>query len=201
MTTPDEELPAAGTVVLLRQADAGIEVLLLRRPDRGSFAGAWVFPGGKVEPSDRRDGAADVDDARRAAVRETQEEVGLTVDALVPLSEWQPPSEVPVRIRTWFFLAAAPAQEASPAEEEVAELAWVRPSEALARHGAGEWALFPPTWLTLHRLTAFTDVASALTSGGAVELFQTQMLDGGRAFSWAQGRLEADGLPWRFAPA
>jgi hypothetical protein len=106
-----------------------------------------------------------------------------------------------VRIRTWFFLAEAPLDEPTPAPDEVAELAWVRPDEALARHGTGEWPLFPPTWVTLHRLSAFTDVPSALASGGAVELFQTRVLDGGKAFGWAQGTLQAHELPWRFAPA
>ncbi|WP_336500962.1 NUDIX domain-containing protein [Microbacterium paraoxydans] len=201
MTTPDEDLPLAGTAVLLRPAADGFQVLLLRRPSRGSFADAWVFPGGKVEPGDRQPGAAKVDDARRAAARETAEEVGLTARDLVPLSEWRPPAEAPVRIRTWFFLALAPDAEPSPSADEVVELAWVSPAEALARHASGEWRLFPPTWLTLHRLSAFTDVDAALASGGAVELFQTQVRDEGRVFGWTQGTLHAHTLPWRFEPA
>lgn len=200
MTAPDDDLPLAGTVVLLRPAPDGFQVLLLRRPPRGSFADAWVFPGGKVEPADRQTGAAEVDDARRAAARETAEEVGLVVRDLVPLSEWRPPVEAPVRIRTWFFLALAPDSEPSPSVDEVVELAWVTPAEALARHAAGEWRLFPPTWLTLHRLSAAADADAALASGGAVELFQTQVRDGGRAFGWMQGTLHAHGLPWRFEP-
>ncbi|PQZ53344.1 MULTISPECIES: NUDIX domain-containing protein [unclassified Microbacterium] len=200
MDAPEHSLPVAGTVVLLRAADPGFEVLVIRRPDRGSFAGAWVFPGGKVESGDRRDRASEGEDARRAAIRETFEEVGLVVDGLVVLSEWQPPIEAPTRIRTWFFLAEAPDDEPSPSADEVAEIAWVTPSEALARHGAGEWMLYPPTWITLHQLTAFTDLASALSSGGAAQLFQTRVLDtaAGRDFAWKQGRLEAGALPWRF---
>ncbi|PRB64842.1 NUDIX domain-containing protein [Microbacterium sp. MYb45] len=202
MITPDSSLPVAGTVVLLRAADPGFEVLLMRRPDRGSFAGAWVFPGGKVEPADRRDGDEEVEDACRAAIRETFEEVGVVVEELVAFSQWHPPVEAPTRIRTWFFLAAAPAADPSPAEDEVAAIAWVRPAEALARHGAGEWMLYPPTWITLHQLSAFTDAASALASGGAVQLFQTRVLGSGvaQAFAWEQGRLEAGELPWRFVP-
>ncbi|KJL18293.1 hypothetical protein RN51_03125 [Microbacterium oxydans] len=199
MSTPDAPLPVAGTVVLLREADPGFEVLLMRRPDRGSFAGAWVFPGGKVEPGDIR-GGDEVDDARYAAIRETAEEVGLTVADLIVLSEWQPPLEAPTRIRTWFFLAQAPIDEATPSADEVEEVAWVRPAEALARHAAGEWSLYPPTWITLHQLSAFRDLTSALSSGGAAQLFQTRVLDSdaGRAFAWEQGRLEAGSLPWRF---
>lgn len=200
MSSPDESLPVAGTVVLLRAADPGFEVLLIRRPDRGSFAGAWVFPGGKVEPADRRIGEAESDDARRAGIRETREEVGLAVADLVPLSEWRPPLEAPTRIRTWFFLAMAPAAEPVASADEVAELTWASPADALARHAAGEWVLFPPTWITLHQLTGFVDAASALSSAGAAQLFQTRVLDtdAGRAFAWEQGRLEAGTLPWRF---
>lgn len=199
--SPLEDLPVAGTVVLLRDADAGPEVLLIRRPARGSFAGAWVFPGGKVEPADRRESSSEVDDARRAGIRETREEVGLPVDDLIALSEWRPPREAPTRIRTWFFLAMAP--DASPvlSPDEVEEVAWVTAAEALARHAAGDWVLFPPTWITLHQLSAFTDTASALSSGAAVQLFETRVLDDGRAFGWAQGRLDAAALPWNFTPA
>ncbi|MEU4016277.1 NUDIX domain-containing protein [Microbacterium sp. NPDC028030] len=200
MSTADRSLPLAGTAVLVRAADDGFEVLVMRRPERGSFAGAWVFPGGKVEQGDRHPGDGEVEQARRAAVRETFEEVGLHVDDLAVFSEWQPPLEAPTRIRTWFFLAEAPDAEVSPSADEVAEVAWVRPQEALARHGAGEWTLYPPTWVTLHQLSAFTDAPSALSSGGAVQLFQTRVLgsETGQVFAWEQGRLEAGTLPWRF---
>lgn len=203
MGSPDDSLPVAGTVVLLRDASDGFEVLLIRRPERGSFAGAWVFPGGKVEPQDRRVGASEMQDARRAGIRETQEEVGLTVDGLVPLSEWRPPAEAPTRIRTWFFLAEAPDQHPVPSAHEVAEYTWVRPDEALARHAAGDWLLFPPTWLTLHQLSAFVDVQAALTSADGAQVFQTRVLDtaAGRAFAWEQGVLDSGALPWRFDPA
>lgn len=201
MTAPEESLPVAGTVILLRPAAPGIEVLVMRRPDRGSFAGAWVFPGGKVEDVDRLPGAPEIEDARRAGIRETFEEVGLDVDELVVLSQWQPPREAPTRIRTWFFLATASDQHPSPSADEVSEIEWVSPAVALARHGAGAWTLFPPTWMTLHRLTAFDDVESALAAAGTAELFQTRVQDAGRAFAWAQGRLDATRLPWTFVTA
>lgn len=51
--TPVEPRPAS-TVVLLRDAGGGVEVLLLRRHRRSGFAaGAWVFPGGVVDARDR----------------------------------------------------------------------------------------------------------------------------------------------------
>ncbi|WP_067353571.1 NUDIX hydrolase [Microbacterium hydrocarbonoxydans] len=199
MTEP-EDLPVAGTVVLLRPASTGFQVLLIRRPDRGSFPGAWVFPGGKVEGGDRLPGASEADDARRAGIRETLEETGLAIDGLVPWSQWHPPAEVPVRIRTWFFLARDPGGELHPAPDEVVSAEWVSPAEGLARHGAGEWTLFPPTWVSLHRLSAFGDVDSALAAAGATRLFRTRIVEtpAGREFRWGEDRLETGTLPWRF---
>lgn len=49
---PAEARPAA-TVVLVRDDDAGPEVLLMRRHRESGFVpGAWVFPGGRVDPAD-----------------------------------------------------------------------------------------------------------------------------------------------------
>ncbi len=202
MDAPDD-LPVAGTVVLLRDGGGGLEVLLMRRPDRGSFAGGWVFPGGKVDDEDRRPGESEIDDARRAGIREVAEEVGLEVSGLVPLSTWHPPVEAPTRIRTWFFLAQAPTAPAVPSPAEVDEIAWSSPAAALARHASGEWTLFPPTWVTLHRLASYDDARSALAAAGAPALFRTRVIEreGGRDFAWEQGILDTRELPWRFVEA
>ena len=84
----------AATVVLLRDGAHGIEVLLLERPRHtGTFAGAWVFPGGRVDPEDYdaagsvppdlqaepRNPEEDLPAARIAGVRETVEETGLVL--------------------------------------------------------------------------------------------------------------------------
>jgi 8-oxo-dGTP pyrophosphatase MutT (NUDIX family) len=199
-----DDLHVAGTVVLLRpgataddRAD-GIEVLLLRRPGRGSFADAWVFPGGKVEESDRRAGDDEVDRARRAGIRETEEEVGLTVEDVVVLSRWQPPVEAPVRIRTWFFLAAAPPGDLRLSADEVVDARWVSPAQALAHHATGEWTLFPPTWMTLNQLSATESVDQALAGAGAARHFSTRVLaeGDGAVFAWEDLRLDTRSLPW-----
>lgn len=202
MQTPDS-LPVAGTAVLVRDSADGVEVLMIRRPERGSFAGAWVFPGGKVEAADRRTDSEEIDDARRAAARETLEEVGLEIDGLRPLSQWQPPAEAPTRIRTWFFLAPAPDATPVPSPDEVAAHAWTTPAAALARHATGEWLLFPPTWVTLHRLSTAEGAAALLSAADAPALFRTRVVptDAGRDFAWEQGRLETGTLPWRFIEA
>lgn len=49
---PVEPAPAS-TVVFVRDAGAGRQVLLLRRPRTAAFApDAWVFPGGRLDPGD-----------------------------------------------------------------------------------------------------------------------------------------------------
>lgn len=87
MTLPDP-IPAATLIILRDGASTGLppELLMVKRAETMAFAGgAWVFPGGRVDPGDRalavRLGAADVEEAaaRIAAVRETLEEVGLAI--------------------------------------------------------------------------------------------------------------------------
>jgi 8-oxo-dGTP pyrophosphatase MutT (NUDIX family) len=70
-----EPVPAS-TVALLRDVDGGVEVCMLRRPGRSSFAaGAFVFPGGAVDAED----GSGLDAYRVAGVREVLEEVGLLI--------------------------------------------------------------------------------------------------------------------------
>ncbi len=63
MTDDDELIPAA-TVILAKDAEPGIEVLMLRRNSAIAFGGAWVFPGGRVDPED-----AGVDELDRSRCR------------------------------------------------------------------------------------------------------------------------------------
>src|SRR3954447_2182492 len=89
-----EAAPAA-TVVLVRDGEGGLEVLLARRSSKLAFhGGAWVFPGGRIDPDDYADMPDDVcAAARRAAAREAKEEAGVDVDAdgLVHVSNWTTP--------------------------------------------------------------------------------------------------------------
>ncbi|WP_461169552.1 NUDIX hydrolase [Arthrobacter sp. Z1-15] len=183
----------AATVVLLRDDPEGMQVLLLERPrHRGSFAGAWVFPGGVVDPGDAVNSgtaveAADGDDAnlasaRRAGVRETAEETGLVLQPqqLVRLSCWVPPPEAPRRWKTEFFLAPAPAGDITLSPEEHVDAVWLTPAEALRRGHEGTMDLVPPTWVTLHGLLGRKSVAEALAAAAAAvpETYATRMLPG-----------------------
>jgi 8-oxo-dGTP pyrophosphatase MutT (NUDIX family) len=216
----DPTVPVAGTVVVVRDGTHGVEVLMIERPDRGSFAGAWVFPGGKLEAGDRVEDD-EGQSARRAAARETHEETGLVVDAatLVPLSCWDPPPGLPLRIRTWFFLAADPGGAHALAPDEVVAAEWVRPLDMLARHGRGEVTLYPPTWVTLQELgdqPTATALLSAVRLRG-LERFETvaRRGDEGPMMLWqgdaeyadaglggaSRHRLEIGGLPWIYRRA
>lgn len=173
----DPGIPVAATVVVLRDRPGGPEVLVIERPDRGSFAGAWVFPGGKVEPEDAVSGDTEVDTARRAGVRETREEVGLDLDAgsLTTISRWDPPPGLPLRIRTWFFATRAPEAELVLAPDEVVAARWVRPEALLERHARGDVTLYPPTWVTLHSLCGQPEVDAVLAAARlrGVEQFES----------------------------
>ena len=183
---------SAATVVLLRDGERGLEVLLAERPrDRGSFAGAWVFPGGAVDAADAAGAALDsVDAARRAAVRETREEIGLELDGaeLVPFSQWTPPSNSPKQLTTTFFAVRVPEGEIRPAPDEVVAVEWVRPVDALERHASGTVILWPPTWVTLHGLRNAASVDEALVElrGGEIRPYVARVGNGGRMILWQE---------------
>lgn len=205
--------------MLLRDGELGIEVLLAERPhDRGSFRAAWVFPGGAVDHADAAGGElGGIEAARRAAVRETREEIGLDVapDELVVFSHWVPPQIAEKRLVTTFFAARVPDGELRPSPDEVVALAWVRPAEALARHAAGAMILWPPTWVTLHGLAHQASVDEALAAyraagarryAGRFDTPRTTILwqeDGGYeladpASAGPRHRLVMTSLPWQY---
>ena len=167
-----EAAPAA-TVVLLRDGATGLEVLLARRSSNLAFhGGAWVFPGGRIDPEDYGDDLGDLEAAaRRAAVREAKEEVGVDVDAgtLVHMSNWTTPEISPKRFATWFFAGpvAGGNEVADGAETEA--LQWFGPDEALSARAAGEIELAPPQYVTLLDLREFANVADALAGIAAAE--------------------------------
>ncbi len=169
----------AATVAVVRDGPQGLEVLLVQRAAAlSTHGGHWAFPGGAVDPEDGPDDPADALDpaahelaaARAAARREAWEEIGidLDADALVPLSHWTTPDGAPTIFRTWFFVAACPAQVAlTPAPDEVAAAAWHRPVDAHERHHAGELSLPVPQFVTLAHLAEARSAAHALARAAA----------------------------------
>jgi 8-oxo-dGTP pyrophosphatase MutT (NUDIX family) len=186
--SPSAPARPASTVIVLRPRSPSFEVLLLRRHDQVAFmAGAHVFPGGRVDETDRPGGEesapvlaashfADLSafeelTYRRAAVRELLEEANLQIDAatLAPFAHWVTPEIEIRRYDTRFFLARMPeGQHARHDDHETTASAWFTPDEAIEESTAGRIMLPPPTWTTLRQLQAFSTVADV--------------------FEWASGR-------------
>lgn len=166
-TVPRE---AASTIVL-RDADDGVEVLLVRRnPESRFMGGAWVFPGGAVHEEDGGPAAA--------ALRELEEEAGLALpgaEALVPFSRWITPAEVKIRFDTHFFVAAAPAgADPRPDGGECVDLRWLSPQAALEAYARDELTLVFPTIRHLEELAELHSVEHALETARGREIVPVQ---------------------------
>lgn len=81
----EEAIPAASLIVVRDRPSGPPELLMVERAQGMAFAaGALVFPGGRVDPSDRAFGEeVGIDAAAVAAVRETVEETAIPV-GLIP---------------------------------------------------------------------------------------------------------------------
>lgn len=200
----------AATVLLLRDGVSGPEVfMMVRRRSMAFAAGMAVFPGGGVDERDRAEQAAtSAYSARmgcteqeagaliRAAVRELEEESGVTVSAadLGLWDAWTTPLFEPRRYRTWFFTARLP--EGESAEEmstESSSVAWVSAADALARVRSGEWTMMPPTYVSCLRLATFdsVDAVMAATREAVVEMFMPELAgDTLTSPAWAASLLE-----------
>jgi 8-oxo-dGTP pyrophosphatase MutT (NUDIX family) len=160
------EIRPAATVVLLRDAPDGLHTLLLRRNSALGFAaGAWVFPGGRVDDAEIAAASDALDAARQAAVRETLEEAQLVIDAsaLRYYAHWTTPPGRSKRYATWFFAARAPEQYAVTVDgSEIEDHLWVRPLEALELQRREEIEMMPPTFAALTELAVCADVEEVL---------------------------------------
>jgi 8-oxo-dGTP pyrophosphatase MutT (NUDIX family) len=157
----------AASLILLRDSADGPEVLLVERnPKQRFMGGAWVFPGGAVQPDDDEDHAA-------TAVRELREEAGIDLPEgteLVPFSRWITPEgeQVTIRFDTWFFAARAPdGAEARADGGECVDARWLTPAAALAEHAEDRLALVFPTIKHLELLSATASVEETLAAARA----------------------------------
>src|SRR5947208_5370244 len=117
-------LRAAATVLLLRDTPEGIEVLMTRRSPTASFApGAYVFPGGVMEPGET---------PAAAAIRETFEELSVRLSPTEPvavLARWITDRDLPRRFDVMFLVARMPEGQVPVADEaEQFDPVWVRPA-------------------------------------------------------------------------
>jgi glyoxylase-like metal-dependent hydrolase (beta-lactamase superfamily II)/8-oxo-dGTP pyrophosphatase MutT (NUDIX family) len=206
---------SAATVLLLRDTPQGLSVLMTRRSPSASFApGAYVFPGGMIDPIDEASHGLAATRAGQtgepltqaiAAIRESFEELGLLLarradgrmadasdiaaldrrppegqsfasqcaarglrlatDGVFPLARWITDRDLSRRFDVAFLVARMPdGQEPVADEAEQFEPVWVRPSDALERHAAGQFFMIFPTIRTLERLTRFDRVDAVLAA-------------------------------------
>lgn len=176
LNSGEETVPRpAATVIVLRGAEDGLEVLLVRRnPEARFMGGAWVFPGGAVDRLEGEGQAA----LRAAAVRELAEEAGIELtepDQLVPFSRWITPAEVKTRFDTWFFLAPLPAG-ANPRVDgsEIVDARWYEPQAALEAYRSGELLLVFPTIKHLEQLSGFAAASELIAHARGREVRPVQ---------------------------
>jgi 8-oxo-dGTP pyrophosphatase MutT (NUDIX family) len=87
----------------------------------------------------------------------------LALDLLVPYAHWITPEGMPKRFDTWFFLAAAPPEQAGAHDgKESTDSIWLSPREALAGGDSGRFKLPFPTTRNLIRLGKQPGVQAAL---------------------------------------
>ncbi len=125
---------AAATLLLLRDSADGIEVLLTRRSATARFApGAYVFPGGAIDPEDgchalaaRRAGQDDAQLTQAiAAIRESFEELGLLL-ARHADGRWADQDDIAALDRQAPFAAQCAARGLTLAADQVCWLAhWI----------------------------------------------------------------------------
>ena len=160
----------AATVVLLRDASAGLEVYLQRRsPGMAFAAGVHVFPGGAVDPED--------EDLVATAVREVQEETGVRLDRadVRPWARWVTPEGEPRRYDTRFYVAAIPAAAVPVGVgTEMDTVDWWTPAGALAAMDRGEIMLWPPTFVTLSEVGEHDRAADVLAAAADRDLEPVQ---------------------------
>jgi 8-oxo-dGTP pyrophosphatase MutT (NUDIX family) len=216
----------AATILILRDAPQGMEVLMVVRHHEVDFlSGALVFPGGKLAKGDEdprvRARCSGVENLsfeqvtlRVGAIREAFEESGillarergatallgaaratqlaerygdrlasgavgiadlleaedlvLACEALVPFARWITPTFLPKRFDTYFYLAAAPAEQTAVHDgKEMVEAQWIRPADALADQASGKRKIVTATLLNLRKLNRSFTVSAAIDAARA----------------------------------
>src|SRR6201996_2358140 len=116
--------------------------------------------------------ASEIEAAHRAALCEgkttflkvlTDNGMLLALDELVPYAHWITPEGMPKRFDTWFFVAAAPPEQAGAHDgKESTDSIWVSPREALAGGESGRFKLPFPTTRNLIKLGKQPNARAAL---------------------------------------
>jgi 8-oxo-dGTP pyrophosphatase MutT (NUDIX family) len=133
--------------------------ILLARP-KGSNSLVDARRAGEIEAAHRADLCASKITFLKVL---TDNGMLLALDELVPYAHWITPEGMPKRFDTWFFLAAAPPEQAGAHDgKESTDSIWVSPREALEGGESGRFKLPFPTTRNLIRLGKQKSVKAAL---------------------------------------
>ena len=143
----DSHRKKAAVAAILRDGEAGIEVLLIRRADREGdpWSGQMALPGGRHDPTDS--------DLLHTAMRETEEEVGLTLppsSLVAPLDDLEAVARgvrTGLIIRPYVFFLEGSEPQLHP-NHEVAETLWtpLAPLHAGTRDTEYPYAMGEKVW-------------------------------------------------------
>jgi glyoxylase-like metal-dependent hydrolase (beta-lactamase superfamily II)/8-oxo-dGTP pyrophosphatase MutT (NUDIX family) len=149
----------AATVLLLRDVQGDLEVLMTQRSHTASFAPSmYVFPGGVVDAGETFE---------QAAVRECMEELNIALDitTLHWQSHWITDRDMPKRFDVRFYVAPMPHGQTPVADEqEQFHPTWIKPKEALAMHQAKQFPMIFPTIRTLEWFAKFETSAQVFAA-------------------------------------
>ncbi|HUZ11819.1 MAG TPA: NUDIX hydrolase [Caulobacteraceae bacterium] len=131
-------------IAAIREAYEEAGILLARHP------GGAPFRGDDAAGAARGEIAAD----RRAFIDLVEElDLYLDLEALSVFARWITPPLTPKRFDTWFYVAAAPADQIALCDgSETVDAEWIAPGEALRLAAAGERTVIFPTRMNLKLL-------------------------------------------------
>jgi 8-oxo-dGTP pyrophosphatase MutT (NUDIX family) len=118
---------------------------------------------------------------RRIAFRDLAREAPIDLAQLVWTSRWITPAGIPKRFDTYFFLFIVGRDAIATAEQnEIVEVTWIHPSDALARHAAREMQMVFPTLRNLEALTGFANATAVLDArrGAIIEAVEPVLVNG-----------------------
>jgi 8-oxo-dGTP pyrophosphatase MutT (NUDIX family) len=123
---PAEQRNPAAVAMILREARSGLEVLFIERSahERDPWSGDLAFPGGKIEAGDAT--------LRQAAERETQEEIGLDLQAARYLGRLSDVSGASLPVRVSCFVYGIGETGPFDLSGEVRDAFWVPLAELLS---------------------------------------------------------------------
>jgi 8-oxo-dGTP pyrophosphatase MutT (NUDIX family) len=156
----------SASVILVRDAGGGTELLLVRRNPKQRFMGGfWVFPGGAVDAAESH---------RATAVRELAEEAGVAgiePETLVLYARWITPELIKTRFDTRFFVVRAPDGVQPRVDgDECVDLRWTTANAAIDAYAREDIQLAFPTLKLVEGLAAFETVGELLAHARGLDV-------------------------------